>query len=341
MFATDDPAWRNRPRDQGFQLRWSSENAKRWAEFVSATRAYFDSREFQEARTPTLVPSPGTEPFLDPFRTTTVFGSRHRGMFLPTSPEFHLKKLLVGGFTRIYELKDCFRNDEGGGHHQPEFLMLEWYRAYANLEAIAVDVDDLIQTLASVLGAPLDAPVPPRLTHTTIRELFETYLDFDLRPETPKEALLDLAAAHAVPVDSSDGWDDVYFRIFLSCIEPEMAKSPNLWLVRDYPPSQAALARIGPSGWADRFEIYWRGLEIANAFHELNDPEANVARFEKDRRERVRLGKDPVPADEELIRALYEGMPPSGGIALGMDRLYMAMFGVERIENTRAFPYRA
>ncbi|MCM2281407.1 MAG: EF-P lysine aminoacylase EpmA [Bdellovibrionaceae bacterium] len=335
LFAAHDPAWRQPPAGPEFRLAWSEASASSWTAMVSAARAYFSAQGFQEARTPTLVPSPGTEPFLDPFRTTVLFGSVSREIFLPTSPEFHLKKLLVGGFTRVFEMKECFRNDEGGSHHQPEFLMLEWYRAYVDLDAIALDVDELIATVARALSLP----PPPRLTQTTIRDLFRTYLEFDLKPETAKSELLALARGLGITADAEESWDDVYFRIFLTKLEPELAHG-GPWLVRDYPPSQAALARIGRDGWADRFEIYWRGLEIANAFHELNDPELNERRFATDARERAARGKPPVPHDEELVRALYSGLPPSGGIALGMDRLFMALMEIGQIEQTRAFPYR-
>lgn len=335
LFAVSDRSWQRRPEGPPPQLNWSIDSAERWATFVLAVRSFFGMRDFIEARTPTLVPSPGTEPFLDPFRTSVVFGAREMEMFLPTSPEFHLKKLLIGGFTKLFELKDCFRNNERGSHHQPEFLMLEWYRAYSDLSAIAADVDDLFLEAAVALG--LDQP--PRLIQTSMRDLFDLHLNFSLKPTTSKVELLELAARSEIDALASDSWNDIFFRIFLARVEPELARG-GPWLVRDYPPSQAALARINADGWADRFEIYWRGLEIANAFHELNDPEANLQRFLKDAEEKRANGKLAVPHDEELVHAFYVGMPPSGGIALGMDRLFMALIKEDRIEKTRAFPHR-
>ncbi len=335
LFAADDRSWRHRPEPVPFRLHWSPQAASRWGAFTESVRRFFVARGFNEARTPTLVPSPGTEPFLEPFVTKIVFGSSEAASFLPTSPEFHLKKLLAGGFTRVFELKECFRNNESGSHHQFEFLMLEWYRAYSNLDAIAADCDELMAAAAAALGVP----APASLVRVTMRDLFQRRFGFELSPSTPKTDLLRLAADQAVAVDATDTWDEVFFRLFLARIEPELA-ADGPWLVAGYPPSQAALARIGPDGWADRFEIYWKGLEIANAFHELNDPDANVERFRRDSAERAASGKPPVPHDEELVNALYQGLPPSGGIALGMDRLFMALTGIERIEDTRAFPRR-
>jgi len=319
--------------------RFDVQRSKLWAEFLSEIRAFFVSRGFIEALTPTLDPSPGTEPFLEPFATMWEIGSRRRELFLPTSPEFHLKKMLVRGWTRVFEFKTCFRNGEIGAHHQPEFLMLEWYRAYRGLDAIADDVEDLIATLWQRFHGSAAAQAPSqRLTRTTMAELFARKLEgFRLTPSTSRAELMELAIRHGVAVSESDDWDDVFFRLFLEKVENDLGANEPL-LVRGYPPSQAALSRIGPDGFADRFEVYWRGLEIANAFHELNDPVGNETRFREDAEKKRVLGKKPVPVDEELIDSLYEGMPPSGGIALGLDRLFMALFGFETIEETRAFP---
>lgn len=320
------------------------QRSKLWAEFLAEIRSFFVGRGFIEAMTPTLVPSPGTEPFLEPFATTWEIGSRRRELFLPTSPEFHLKKMLVRGWTRVFEFKTCFRNGEIGAHHQPEFLMLEWYRAYRGLEAIADDVEGLIATLwhrfheSTAVQVPSPSSRMRRMERTTMVELFARKLGgFRLTPFTSQAELTELAVRHGVAVSESDDWDDIFFRLFLEKVESDLGANEPL-LVRGYPPSQAALSRIGPDGFADRFEVYWRGLEIANAFHELNDPVGNETRFREDAERKRALGKRLVPVDEELIASLYEGMPPSGGIALGLDRLFMALFGFKMIEETRAFP---
>lgn len=319
--------------------RFDYERSRQWADFLFEVRSFFRGREFIEARTPTLVPSPGTEPFLDPFSTLWESGGERRRLFLPTSPEFHLKKLLSAGWTRVFELKTCFRNGEHGGHHQPEFSMLEWYRAYSDLESIAGDVADLIEWLSG----KLDLPVRPRLVRTTMREVFaRAFPGFELSSGTTRDELRALAARAQVRLADSDTWDEIFFRIFLEKIEGSIADlmvTDGPVLIHGYPPSQAALARIGADGFADRFEVYWRGFELANAFHELNDSVENEARFAEDAAKKHDLGKPAVPLDEGFLAALRFGLPPSGGIALGLDRLFMALFEIDQIAATRAFPF--
>lgn len=315
------------------KLSYSFEVSRLWAKYLGHIRQFFAEREFLELTTPTLVPSPGTEPFLDPFSTFWEFGSEKRRFYLPTSPEFHLKKYLANGWTKIFELKTCFRNGELSENHQPEFLMLEWYRAYRDLNTIADDVEELLRFLTKAFGLE-----PVNLERKTVAGLFaETFSGFELKPTTSIGELHALAETIGVSYREDDQWDDVFFRIFIEKIESELGTRGPL-LVQGYPPSQAALSRIGESGFAERFEVYWRGLELANAFHELNDPFENILRFEEDNKKKTAIGKQAVPIDEELVRYLMSGLPPTGGIALGVDRLFMALFGIASIAETRAFP---
>ena len=328
------------PTRGDFQPRsnFTVKRSRQWADFLQAVREFFTNDKFIEASTPTLVVSPGTEPYLDVFSTEWLLGSKRQTFYLPTSPEFHLKKMLVLGWTRIFEFKTCFRNGEVGDHHQPEFHMLEWYRAYNNLDAIADDVEKLFEFL---IGRFAPKKKSESFSRTTMASLFAQYFGgFQLRAETSLEELVQLAEKSQISISKSDSWDDVFFRLFLEKIEPNLGSGGPL-LVRDYPPKQAALARIGANGFADRFEVYWNGLELANAFHELNDPTENETRFREDHERKKELGKPAVPVDEELVRALYHGLPPSGGIALGLDRLFMAIFDIATIADTRAFPERA
>lgn len=312
------------------------ERSRAWAGYLQAIRDFFVACDFIEVRTPTLVPSPGTEPFLDPFETRWEIGSTKRTFYLPTSPEFHLKQMLARGWSRVFELKSCFRNGEVGPHHQPEFLMLEWYRAFADLDAIADDVDALFRRL----GDSLSMPPIPRLKRATMAKLFaDHYHGFTLTPQTTAADLRALARAHQIAVPVDESFDDVFARLFLERIESGLGADGPL-LVSHYPPSQAALSRVGAHGFAERFEIYWRGLEIANAFHELNDPAENEARFADDAAKKRELEKPAVPRDENLVRALRSGFPPSGGIALGVDRLFMALLNLKTIDETQAFPIK-
>ncbi len=319
---------------------FSVERARQWMEFTEALRQFFKAQGFLEALTPTLVPSPGTEPYLDAFSTfwqKSPHGNTERQtLYLPTSPEFHLKKLLARGFEKIFEIKTCFRNGEVSPHHQPEFQMLEWYRSFSGLDAIVEDVKSLLRFLNQNLAVSVS---PLKFAQVSVAELFQKHVGFELTPQTTSQELRDLCGRQQIYQTADDSWDDLFFRIFLEKIETQLDPEV-IHIVRYYPPSQAALARILPSGWADRFEVYWQGLEIANAFHELNDPSENKKRFLRDNAEKQRLGRAPVPMDEELLEAFQMGMPPAGGIALGVDRLFMACYHIKTISEARAFTHR-
>lgn len=310
--------------------------AKQWEHFLELIRKCFEFLQFTEVRTPTLVKSPGLEPFIDPFKTEFRFGVEKREFYLPTSPEFHLKKILSLGMTRIYEMKESFRNGELSPHHQPEFMMLEWYRAYANLDAIIKDLRGLLNYLKLHWSGHIKGWGP--LREVTMADIFKEILDFELTVQTSREELIQLAHELELTPQSDDSWNDVFHRIFIEKIEPHLGHTQPV-VVRNFPPSQAAWARLTPDGWADRFELYWRGVELANAFHELNDPAEQRRRFEDANRERLALGKPAMPIDEDLLRALESGMPPSGGIALGLDRLFMLFVDVHDIRSTRFFSH--
>lgn len=312
------------------------ERARQWQEFLFQVRGFLTAQGFTELRTPTLVPSPGLEPFLDPFKTELQMGKASLPMFLPTSPEFHLKKALTLGFEKCFEFKECFRNGEMSSTHQPEFLMLEWYRAYATNDELIKDLELLCKKLVSVFGSSL----PDQLQVFEMADLWARYCDFKLSAQTGLTELQSLARRMGVPSDDND-FDDLFARLFLEKIEPELAKIKNPLVIKYYPPSQAALARLTKEGWADRFEFYWSGLEVANAFHELNDSQEQRRRFRADQEKKRKLAKEVVPVDEEFLKALDWGMPPAAGIALGLDRLFMALMGIQEIGDTRLFPMRS
>lgn len=312
----------------------SVKQSKQWNFFLELIHQCFKILDFNEVRTPTLVTSPGLEPFLDPFTCEFSFGKSKRTLYLPTSPEFSLKKVLSLGHERIYEMKPSFRNEELSPHHQPEFLMLEWYRAYSNLDTIAKDVKGLLNYLKLHWPESIKGWGPVR--EVTVAELFKQDCDFELTPQTTRVELASLALEMGVSVSDSDDWDDVFYKIFLEKIEPHLGVNGPI-IVRKYPASQAAWSRITSDGWADRFEVYWRGVELANAFHELNDPVEQRKRFNLANEKRKALGKPEMPIDEDLMRALESGFPPSGGIALGLDRLFMLLINATDIANTRHF----
>lgn len=309
--------------------------ARAWSVFLTKVRAFFVSREFDEVTTPTLAPSPGTEPFLDPLKVEVESNRSVHTRYLITSPEFHLKKSLSAGMPKVFEIAKCFRNREGGAHHRIEFHMLEWYRAFASLREIADDVESLLKVFRPEIT----------LFRTTMAELFRESLGFKLEPETTREQLATVAARHAVRTTPDDDFDDIFHRLFLEKIEPRLFLNEASGfftgggpiLISGYPPSMAALARMGDDGFADRFEVYWQGLELCNAFHELNDPSENRRRFEKDNQAKVRSGREPVPLDEDLLRSFDRGIPPAGGIALGLERLFMAIHNISDIDRVRPF----
>ena len=313
----------------------SFERGVHWQNYLIQLRSFFIESGFIEVDTPALVDCPGMEPELDPFATELQWGEKYLKKFLPTSPEIHLKKALAQGWSEIFEIKKCFRNKEVSDHHEPEFWMLEWYRGYSNLEAIAGDVQQLFTFLDSK-GLVIGELKPVQTTR--MADLFDQYLNFDLRPTTSRKDLKNLADRNKIPNSDDDSWEDLFHLIFLVKIERYIGLDAPL-IVRDYPPNQAALARHTVDGWADRFEVYWRGFELGNAFHELNDPVEQKLRWHMDYEQRLLKGKVDVPIDEEFLEALMSGMPPSGGIAMGVERLYLACQNLNQLKTIKAFPH--
>jgi len=324
--------------EEPLKLSSSQKIQEEWAHFLQQVRAFFVGKAFLEVQTPTLVKCPGTEPFLDLFSTELKVGRTRQKLFLPTSPEISLKKMLASGYEKIFEIRPCFRNGEITETHQPEFYMLEWYRAYSDLEQIKQDVLHLIEF---VTDTPLTRDNETEgFEAVSMQDLFNDILDFNLTPETSAQELVQLAQRLGLNTQGYDLWDDLFYLIFVDQVEPKISSENPLFLEK-YPPSQAALARLTEDGWGDRFELYWKGLEIANAFHELNDPKVQWARFQDDLAKKKYLNKEVPAIDDDFLQALRSGMPPSGGIALGLERLFMATRGYAQIQNLKVFPYKA
>lgn len=315
----------------------SPKTLRDWQKFLQLVRDYFVKNEFLEINTPTLVTCPGTEPSLDAFATEFNKGTQKEKRYLPTSPELHLKKAMVYGFDKIFEIKNCFRNGEFTDHHQPEFWMLEWYRGFVNLGAIEQDIRGLMSFVIS--NFPTETLKWPQSSRVvTVAQLFKEHAGSTITPWTTLEEYKSIAQKLGLEIRGAQSIDDYFFAIFIEKIEPTFSAN-ELIFVKDYPPFQAALARINNLGWADRMEVYFGGFELANAFHELNDPEQQAQRFEEDLAKKKALGKSVIPLDEEFMSLLRKGMPPSAGIALGLDRLFMALFQIEDIRKLRLFPY--
>lgn len=310
-----------------------SKTLRLWTEFELLVRRFFVEQDFSSVQTPSFVKNPGTEPTLDPISAQIKTRNGFEKRYLPTSPELSLKKALSMGLDKIFEIKTVYRDAELSEYHQIEFLMLEWYRCFENLEAIKEDLRKLIQKLQLHFGL---SPAL-QLQSISMAQLWKKYLDFELRPSTSLEQLKTLALNKGLPIDSTDSWDDVFHRLFIEHIEPNLKNEGPVFFLEKYPPSQAALARLTEDGWGDRFELYIHGVEIANAFYELNDPQVQRQRSKYDQDEKRRLGKEVQELDEEFFQALESGMPPAAGIALGLERLFMVLFGYQELKQIRVF----
>lgn len=302
-------------------LKARSQALAEWSAFLKQVRLFFETKSFQEISTPTIVPCPGTEPYLDPV-------SVGEGKYLPTSPELHLKKALSMGLGPLYEIRPCFREKEISERHQPEFWMLEWYRPMADLSEIKNDLMSLIRFLSQETN--------PSFRTISMAELFQEKLQFGLTPKTTKQELIQLAEGLGLYFKDTDSWDDLFTLIFVDQLEESLGKDGPLFL-ENYPPSQAALARLTSEGWGDRFEFYWKGFEIANAFHELNDPVEQLRRAHEDNEKKADIGKPMVSLDQDFLDALSEGMPPSAGVALGLERLFMCLTKYRSFSDFRVF----
>ena len=284
--------------------------ATEWALFLESIAIFFKTRKFIHLQTPNLVVSPGVDHHIDFLQVEAVKTGRR--WCLPTSPEIHLKKYLCQGYDRIFEIKNCFRDDLASEHHKVEFTMLEWYRAYVNLDAIKNDVCDLLKSLVP------NIPEPESLR---VSEAFMKWLGFELKPETSRDELYQLASACGLDTASDDDWNDLFFRIFMEKIEPQLGLSGPLFLSH-FPSQQASLSQIDGEGWSQRFELYWQGVELANAYLEVNNPEENRKIFLSEQSLREKKGASVAEVDEGFFNKLESGMPPASGIALGLDRLF-------------------
>jgi len=313
---------------------------RRRAQLAAATRAFFVARGYAEVETPYAVRSPGEEVHLAAYATERVFtdGARER-RYLHFSPELAMKKLLVAGSGPIFQFARVWRNNEGSDRHSPEFTMLEWYRPGAT-------IDNLMDEAMALLRAVLPPTVECRGIATALQSDERLSVAAAFRRETGADVLATageaaaLAAAAGEKLRDGEGWEDLFFRLILARVEPTLGRARPTFLTH-WPAEQAALARRDPADprVAERFELFVCGMELANAFIELTDAAEQRARFEADRARRLTLYPDQDwPIDEDFLAALEHGMPPSGGVALGFDRLAMIAAGVADIADVLWLP---
>jgi elongation factor P--(R)-beta-lysine ligase len=309
---------------------------------TKAARGFFDEQGFVEVETGILQISPGNETHLHAPRTElTGDDGRRTPRYLRTSPEFAAKKLLAAGETKIFEFARVFRDRERGDLHLPEFTMLEWYRAKAGYDAIMADTVVVIAQAAqatgigrfSFRGRTADPFAEPELL--TVAAAFERYAGIDLLAtvadgEGDRAAL---AAAARVRVTDDDNWSDIFSKVLVEHIEPNLGQG-RLTMLFEYPVPEAALARAKPSDprVAERFEVYACGVELANGFGELTDAAEQRRRFTQAMDEKARRYGERYPLDEDFLDAVAK-MPDASGVALGFDRLVMLASGALRVDQ--------
>jgi elongation factor P--(R)-beta-lysine ligase len=299
--------------------------------------------------TPYLVSSPGMEPHLSALEVDCTFPTgKKEKKYLHTSPEYCMKKLLGRGWEKIFQICRVYRDGEVSTTHQIEFTMLEWYRARADYRKIMEDCEGLLSFLAGEVwgrqqstyqGKGINFSRP--FERLSVARAMSLYGGLDIEKNSSGPSLLTEATARGYRFDGAGAYsfDDVFFKVFLEAVEPRLGH-PQPTILYDYPAGMAALARLKPDNplWAERFELYAAGLELANAFSELNDPAEQRRRFEEEQNLRARSGKTIYPIDEDLLRALSR-MPPSAGIALGVDRLAMILCDARSIQEVLAFSW--
>lgn len=304
------------------------------AGIVSRIREYFSRTGAVEVETPICAASPAPDPALE--QLTTVYtgpgAPQGRPLYLQTSPELAMKRLLAAGSGPIYQICKAFRDGERGRIHNPEFSLVEWYRP-------GFGMHELMDDVAGLVAEVLETSWP--VERVAFGELFERELGLEphlATDERIRECALDnrVSGADALPGLDRDAWLDL---LLTHCLERKLGRGRMTFLF-DYPASRASLARIRPGAppVAERFELYLEGMEIANGFHELADEAEQRRRLVADNERRKAAGQEPVPLDERFLAALEQGLPDCSGVALGLDRLVMVALGSESIDEVLAFP---
>ncbi|WP_437611881.1 elongation factor P--(R)-beta-lysine ligase [Erwinia sp. V71] len=307
-------------------------NLLKRAAIMAEIRRFFADRGVLEVDTPAMSQATVTDIHLVPFKTRFVGPGVSDGqdLWFMTSPEYHMKRLLAAGSGPIYQLGRSFRNEEAGRHHNPEFTMLEWYRPHYDMYRLMNEVDDLIQQI-------LECDSAETLSY---QQAFIRHLDVDpLSADKAQlcEVLEKLGEGHLA--SEEEDRDTLLQLLFMLGVEPKIGQDKPAF-VYHFPATQAALAEISTEDHrvAERFEVYYKGIELANGFRELTDSREQRQRFEQDNRRRAARGLPQHPIDKHLLDALAHGMPECSGVALGVDRLIMLALKAESLSEVIAFP---
>ncbi len=311
------------------------------AAMYEALRRFFASKGYHEVETPLLVPTPGMEPHIDPFAVPFVPQTgvgRARTLYLHTSPEYAMKRLLADGAGPIFQICKVFRNGEVSRTHNPEFTLLELYRPHADHRAIMEDVEQALAEVERAVaeGRGLFSKLP--YERLTVRDALRRETGIDLKGCPDGPSLARAAEAIGVRVGASKSFDDVFFHVFLQKVEHTLGRGRPTFLT-EYPASMASLARLKPGdpSVAERVELYAEGLELANGFSELTDAVEQRRRLLEEQKLRIEAGRPAFELDERFLEAVGR-MPPSAGIAVGLDRVLMLLLGAADISEVLLFP---
>ncbi|HDR0713763.1 TPA: elongation factor P--(R)-beta-lysine ligase [Pasteurella multocida] len=314
---------------ENWQPSASIENLLARAKIIAEIRRFFTDRGLLEVETPVLSEFGVTDVHLSTFNTTFISptAEKSKALWLSTSPEYHMKRLLAAGSGPIFQLCHVFRNEEAGQRHNPEFTMLEWYRPHFDMYRLINEVDDLLQQI-------LDCKPTESLSYQFV---FQEYVGLDPLSAEKAELVAKAKQYHLQQAEQEDR-DTLLQFLFSTVVEPNIGKE-NPVAVYHFPAPQAALAQISSEDHrvAERFEFYYKGLELANGFHELTDVNEQLHRFEQDNVQRQKMGLPQRQIDKRLLGALQAGVPNCSGIALGVDRLLMIALGANAIHEVMAF----
>lgn len=317
------------PKNKLWQPAASLNALRLRAEILTNIRAFFSARDVMEVDTPLMCRASVTDPYIDSI--PAIYQAHPNGnterFYLQTSPEYAMKRLLAAGSGSIFQLCKAFRQAENGHLHNPEFTMLEWYRTGFDHLQLMSEVDELLQLILHTTPGHL----------ITYQKLFQTFLDIDPL-NTTLDALKLCAEQNHINIETVITDCDTWLSLLLThCIEPKLGMDRPCFIY-DFPVSQASLARINPDQkTAARFEVYYKGMELANGFHELQNADEQRRRFENNNVARVDAQLLPMPIDELFLTALQAGLPNCSGVALGIDRLVMLALGKTTIHDVMSF----
>lgn len=316
-------------QSQTWQPSASIQNLLARSKIINNIRRFFTERGLLEVETPVLSEFGVTDVHLSTFSTEFIapFDPQNKTLWLGTSPEYHMKRLLAAGSGPIFQLCHVFRNEEAGRKHNPEFTMLEWYRPHFDMYRLINEVDDLLQQI-------LDCEPAESLSYQFV---FQEYVGLDPLSASRAELVAKAREHHFICEDDEER-DTLLQFLFSTVVEPKIGLERPV-AVYHFPATQAALAQISSEDHrvAERFEFYYKGLELANGFNELTDASEQQHRFEQDNRLRQKMGLPEREIDHRFLAALQAGMPHCAGVALGVDRLLMIALNAESIKEVMAF----